>query len=75
MQDEAPVRSGVDKRRKLIQGTNFMRWTCRWRTILLSSLGKTMYPYSQYIQTLNLRDLEYLLTESVLSVMSDKDSK
>lgn len=75
MQDEAPVRYGVGKKCKLIQGTNFSRWTCRWRTILLSSLGKTMYPYSQYLRTLNLGDLEHLLRESVLSVLSDKDSK
>lgn len=31
-----------------------------WRAIL-SSLGKTFYPYSRYIRTLNLQDLEKLL--------------
>lgn len=32
-----------------------------WRTITLSSLGKTFYPYSRFIRTLNLRELEELL--------------
>lgn len=36
----------------------------KWRTILLSSQGKTLYPYSQYIHVLNLQDLERLLTRS-----------
>ena len=40
------------------------KWARLWRTIILSSLGKTLYHYSQYIRTLNLRDLERLLTDS-----------
>ncbi|MCJ1267871.1 hypothetical protein MMC22_007757 [Lobaria immixta] len=35
-----------------------------WRTIILSSLGKTLFPYSQYIRRLNLGNLEELLTDS-----------
>lgn len=35
-----------------------------WRTIVLSSLGKTSCPYSQYIQTLDLDDLGRVLTDS-----------
>lgn len=42
----------------------FMKWAGLWRTIILSSLGKTSYPYSRYIRTLNLRDLEELLQDS-----------
>lgn len=38
--------------------------TLRWRTVLLSSLGKTLYPYSKYIRALNLQDLQELLAES-----------
>lgn len=37
------------------------KWVHLWRTIILSSLGKTLYPYSQYLRKLNLRDLELLL--------------
>lgn len=35
---------------------------CRWRSILLSGLGETVYPYSQFIRTLDLQDLGKLLT-------------
>lgn len=42
----------------------FIKCTSLWRTIILSSLGKTLYPYSQYIRTLNLQDLEELINQS-----------
>ena len=41
----------------------------RWRTIILSSLGKTLYPYTQYIRTLDLRGLENLLSIPGLGCM------
>lgn len=34
-----------------------------WRTIILSSLGKTLYPYSRYIRTLDFRELLELFTD------------
>lgn len=49
----------------IIRGRN-KRWTCRWRTILLSSMGKTLYPYSQFIRTLDLQELELGLRGSKL---------
>lgn len=42
----------------------FEKWATLWRLIILSSLGKTLYPYSQYIRTLNLGDLKQLITDS-----------
>lgn len=48
----------------------FMKCARLWRTIVLSSLGKTLYPYSRYIRTLNLRDLEKLLIKSELGAAS-----
>lgn len=33
-----------------------------WRTIILSSLSKTLYPYAQYIRSLDLQDLKQLIT-------------
>lgn len=36
-----------------------------WRAIILSSLGQTLYPYSHFIRTLDLKDLEVLLRELV----------
>lgn len=40
---------------------SFIRSAGLWRTITLSSLGKTLYPYSQYVRTLDFRVLEKLL--------------
>ncbi|MCJ1263484.1 hypothetical protein MMC22_003354 [Lobaria immixta] len=48
-------------------------WASLWRTIILSSLGKTLYPYSQYIRTLNLRNLEQLLLHSKFEANIRKD--
>ncbi|KAL8877287.1 MAG: hypothetical protein Q9198_004668 [Flavoplaca austrocitrina] len=41
-----------------------MRWAQLWRTIITSALGKTLFPYTRYIRTLNLEDLEELLQDS-----------
>lgn len=57
---------------KLSQQQSFMKCAGLWRTIVLSSLGQTLYPYSQYIRTLNLRDLEELLTQSQNIVTNQK---
>ncbi|KAL8896065.1 MAG: hypothetical protein Q9207_007889 [Kuettlingeria erythrocarpa] len=38
-----------------------IRWAQLWRMITLSATGKTLFPYSRYIRTLNLGDLEELL--------------
>ncbi|KAI9782646.1 MAG: hypothetical protein M1835_003988 [Candelina submexicana] len=39
------------------------KWALLWRSILRSSLGKTLYTYCRYIRALDLRDLKYLLDE------------
>ena len=41
------------------------KWVCLWRTLLLSSLGKTAYPYlyCRSIRALDLKDLEELFQE------------
>lgn len=41
----------------------FNKWVGLWRTIILSSLGRTFYPYSSYMRTLNLRDLEEMFMD------------
>lgn len=38
------------------------RWAGLWQSIILSSLDKTLYPYSHYIRTLDLQNLTELLT-------------
>lgn len=45
------------------QGQSVSRWAGLWRTMILSSLNKTAYPYCQYIRTLDLRDLRELLED------------
>ena len=48
----------------------FAQWACLWRTMVLSSMGKTLYPYCRYIRTLNLNDLEELLKDSRFKPLS-----
>ena len=38
-----------------------MKWTILWRTIILSALGNTLYPYCRHLRELDLRDLGGLL--------------
>lgn len=52
---------------KLSEDQNLSKFVGLWRTIILSSLNKTLYPYSQYIRALNLRDLNLLLTDGFLT--------
>lgn len=41
------------------------KWALQWRSIILSSLGKTAYPYCLYIQSLDLRNLVDLLEDDI----------
>lgn len=40
------------------------KWAGLWRTMILASLGKTLFPYSRFIRTLDLQDLGELLQEA-----------
>lgn len=76
MHEVSPVTTGSDEDQisakqnsttfaaKLRQQEEIVRkWAGLWRTLILSSLGKTPYPYSQYIRALNLPDLAELLQD------------
>lgn len=39
------------------------KWSILWRTIILSALGETSYPYCKHLRMLDLRDLGYLLED------------
>ena len=39
------------------------KWSILWRTIIMSALGKTLYPYCRHLRMLDLRDLGYLLED------------
>jgi hypothetical protein len=41
------------------------RWALQWRSIILSSLGETAYPYCLYIRTLDLTNLNDLFDDPV----------
>ena len=61
-QEESTNRSYREIREKQERVT--MKWATMWRSIVLSSMGKTLLPYSQYIRTLNLNDIYDLLSDS-----------
>jgi len=80
MHDVAPVTSGINEEVELsrhgrAEATNLgdraaqqeqivRKWSQLWRSIILSSLNKTVFPYCRYIRALNFRDLRYLLEDS-----------
>jgi len=39
------------------------RWSILWRSICLASMGKTMFPYHEYLRSLDIRDLENMLED------------
>lgn len=41
------------------------KWSLLWRSIMLSSLGKTMHPYCRYIKSLDLRNLTELFENGI----------
>jgi hypothetical protein len=49
------------------------RWALQWRSIILSSLGETAYPYCLYIRTLDLTNLNDLFDDLVFK--KDFESK
>ena len=40
------------------------KWALLWKSIILSSMDMTLFPYCRYIRALNLRDLKELLEDS-----------
>ena len=61
---ESPVKGGGSEGLSLAeQGQNVSKWAILWRSITLSALGSTMYPYCRHLRTLDFRDLGYLLED------------
>lgn len=62
--NDAPVKSGGNEALSLAeQGQIVQRWAVLWRTIILSALGETLFPYCRHLRTLDLRDLSELLLD------------
>lgn len=47
------------------QKKNVSMWALQWKSIIRSSIGSTFYPYGLYIRSLDLRNLEELLADSI----------
>ncbi|KAL9049298.1 MAG: hypothetical protein Q9162_007291 [Coniocarpon cinnabarinum] len=48
------------------------RWAIRWRTIALSALNLTLFPYNRYLRSLDLRDLANLINDERFRGKIDK---
>ncbi|KAF2111677.1 hypothetical protein BDV96DRAFT_464450, partial [Lophiotrema nucula] len=61
----APVRGGGEDETVLLATKQLMvqKWSILWRSIIASSLDKTLFPYCKYIKTLDFRDLDNLLQD------------
>jgi hypothetical protein len=57
--DEVEMSATLSARMKKHEQT-VRKWSLLWRSIILSCLGKTLFPYCRYIRDLNLSDLEAL---------------
>jgi len=41
----------------------YQKWSILWRSIILSAMGKTLFPYCQFIRFLDMRDFNHLLDD------------
>ncbi|EGP89757.1 uncharacterized protein MYCGRDRAFT_67873 [Zymoseptoria tritici IPO323] len=60
---EAPVKGGDDRLSLADQEQTTQRWSIMWRTIILSTFGKTVFPYCRHLRFLDLLDLSDLLED------------
>ena len=64
MHDVAPVTSGGSDEVDASQKEQLtIQWAGLWKALMLSSIDKTLFPYSKYVRRLNLQDLEALLED------------
>lgn len=62
--DRCLINSGASDNLPLAeQELNVQKWSILWRTLILSALGKTLFPYCRHIRSLDLLDLGYLLED------------
>ncbi|KAI9755633.1 MAG: ATP-dependent RNA helicase dbp2 [Chaenotheca gracillima] len=64
MHNDAPVTNGGgDTTETAQQAQTVRKWASLWRSLILSSMGEALYPYSHFVRKLNLQDLRYLFEE------------
>ncbi|KAF2834932.1 hypothetical protein M501DRAFT_989318 [Patellaria atrata CBS 101060] len=61
---ESPlIREGTENLPLAQQELLVQKWSILWRSIILSSMGQTIFPYSRYLKLLDLRDLHLLFED------------
>ncbi|KAK5128396.1 hypothetical protein LTR85_003064 [Meristemomyces frigidus] len=62
LHEKSPVKGGGSEALSFAeQDVTVMKWSILWRTVILSALGKTLYPYCRHLRELDLRDLSGLM--------------
>ncbi|KAG0648558.1 hypothetical protein D0Z07_5163 [Hyphodiscus hymeniophilus] len=51
--------------RKEQQIRTMSKWALLWKSVIRSSIGKTAYPYAQFLKSLDLRNFTYLLEDTL----------
>ncbi|KAL2358696.1 hypothetical protein BJ546DRAFT_23100 [Cryomyces antarcticus] len=61
---KSPIRGGGSEASPFAQQEQVVqKWSILWRSIVLSGLGKTLFPYCQYMRVLDLEDLGSFLDD------------
>ncbi|KAK3648042.1 hypothetical protein LTR56_007742 [Elasticomyces elasticus] len=59
---QSPLKGGENDNLSFAESDlQVMRWSILWRSLILSALDKTLYPYCRHLRELDLRDLSNLL--------------
>ncbi|KAF2097222.1 hypothetical protein NA57DRAFT_57816 [Rhizodiscina lignyota] len=65
-QHAAPVKGGSESSPTMAERLLVIqKWSILWRSIVLSSLSKTLFPYCKYIKVLDFRDLNYMFEDDM----------
>ena len=76
LHERSPVKGGPNESLSFAeQDLTVMKWSILWRTIILSALGQTSYPYCRHLRDLDLRDLSFLLDKLGETKFKGKVSK
>lgn len=64
MHDQSPFRDEEqDVHSAALQEQQLQKWTIMWRSLIMSSLDETMFPYCRYLKALELRDFQNMIEE------------
>ena len=64
MYEVAPITNrGRDESLQATPSALASKWAQLWRSIILSCIGATLFPYASYLRVLDLKDLGYLFDD------------